>query len=79
VLDYLGMTFEFIVPGQVSIAMNDCVHDILAECGMWPRRSTPAASTLFDTRDVPKVTAEEVNFFRSYVAKLVYLVKRMRP
>jgi hypothetical protein len=59
VLDYLGMTFDFIVPGQVSITMNNCVQDILAECGMWPRRSTPAASTLFDTRGAPKVTAEE--------------------
>jgi hypothetical protein len=46
---------------------------------MWPRRSTPAAYTLFDTRDAPKVTAEEVKFFRSYVAKLLYLAKRVRP
>jgi hypothetical protein len=71
VLDYLGMTFDFIVPGQVSITMDNCVQDILAECGMWSRRSTPAASTLFDTRDAPKVTAEEVKLFRSFVAKLL--------
>jgi len=73
------MTFDFIVPGQASITMDNCVQDILAECGMWPRRSTPAASTLFDTKDAPKVTAEEVKFFRSYVTKLVYLAKRVRP
>ena len=64
VLDYLGMTFGFIVPGQVSITIDNCVHDIFAECGMWPRSSTPAASTLIDTRDALKVTAEEVKFFR---------------
>ncbi len=79
VLDYFGMTFDFIVPGQVSITMDNCVQDVLAECGMWPRWSTPAASTLFDTRDAPKVTAEEVKFFRSYVAKLLYLARRVRP
>ena len=61
-LDYLGMTLEFIVSGQVSITLDNCVQDILAGCGTWPRRSTPAASTLFDTRDAPKVTAEEVKF-----------------
>ncbi len=51
VICHLNMTFDFIVLGQVSITMDNCVQDILAECGMWPRRSTPAASTLFDTRD----------------------------
>ncbi len=59
-IDYLGMPFEFILFGQVSITMDNCVQDILAECGMWPRRSKPVASTLFDRREAPKVTAEEV-------------------
>ena len=79
VLDYLGMAFDFIVPGQVSIPLDNCVQDILAKCGMWPHMSTPAASTLLDTGDAPKVTAEEVKFFRSYVAKLLYLAERVRP
>ena len=34
VIDYFGMTFDFIVPGQVSITMENCVQDILAECGL---------------------------------------------
>ena len=70
-LDYLGMTFDYIVPGQMSIIIDNCVQDIIAECGMWPRRSTLAASTLFDTRDAPKVTAEKIKFVRSYFTKLV--------
>ena len=79
VLDYIGMTFDFIVPGQVSITMDNCERSILSEGGVWPLRATPAASTLFDTRDVPKATYEEVQFFRTFVAKLLYLAKRVRP
>ena len=79
ILDYIGMTFDFIVPGQVSITMDNCERSILSEGGVWPLRSTPAASTLFDTRDAPKATKEEVQFFRTFVAKLLYLAKRVRP
>ncbi len=46
---------------------------------MWPSRATPAASALFDTRDAPKASHEEVQFFRTFVAKLVYIVKIVRP
>jgi hypothetical protein len=79
VLNYIGMTFDYIVPGQVSITMENCEQSIISECGVWPLRATPAASTLFDTRDAPKATAEEVKFFRTFVAKLLYLAKRVRP
>ncbi len=78
VADYIGMTFDFIVPGQVSITMDNCEGSILSECGMCPLRVAPAASTLFDTRDAPKATYEEVQFFRTFVAKLLYLAKRVR-
>ncbi len=37
------------------------------------------ASTFFDTRNAPNVTAEKLKFFRSYLAKLLYLAKRMAP
>jgi len=46
---------------------------------MLPLRSTPVASTLFDTRDAQKATNEEVQFFRTFVAKVLYLAKRVRP
>ncbi len=35
VLDYIGMTFDYVVPGQVCIAMDYCERDILSECGVW--------------------------------------------
>jgi hypothetical protein len=76
VLDYIGVTFDF---GQVSIIMSNCQHSILSEGGVWPLRSTPAASTLFNTRDAPKSTKEEVQFFHTFVAKLLYIAKRVRP
>jgi hypothetical protein len=79
VVDHIGMTFDFIVPVQVSITMDNCERSILSECGVWPLRVTPAASTLFDTRDAPKAFYEEVQFFRTFVAKLLYLAKRVRP
>jgi hypothetical protein len=39
---------------------------------------TPAASTLFDTRDAPKATYEEVRFFRTFVSNLLYVAKKGR-
>jgi len=50
ILDYIGMTFDFTVPGEVSITMENCVSDILAECGVTASRATPAAETLFEVR-----------------------------
>jgi len=79
VLDYLGMTFDYVVPGQVSITMDNCEQDILAECGVWTMRQTPAASTLFNVRDTTKATDEASGYFRTFVAKLLYLAKRVRP
>jgi len=42
-------------------------------------RSTPATSTIFETRNAPKATTEEVKFFLNFVAKLLFLAKRVRP
>ena len=53
VVNYIGMTFDFIVPGQVSITMDNCERSLLSECGVWPLRATPAASTLSMHRRTP--------------------------
>jgi hypothetical protein len=79
VKDCIGMTVKYIAPGQVSIAIDNCERYILSECGVWPLRATPAASTLFVTRDALKASHEEVQFFRTFVAKLLYIAKRARP
>jgi hypothetical protein len=59
--------------------MENCERDILSDCGVWPMRHTPAAETLFDTREAPRVSEEETKFFRTFVAKMLYLAKRARP
>ena len=42
--------------------------------------ATPAAETLFDVRsDVEKASLSEAKYFHTYVAKILYLAKRVRP
>jgi hypothetical protein len=80
VLDYIGMTFDFTVPGEVSITMENCMRDILSECAVTAPRATPAAETLFDVRsDVEKASSSEAAYFHTCVAKILYLAKRVRP
>ena len=55
-VDYIGMTFDFIVLGQVSITIDNYERSILSKLGVWPLRTSPAASILFDIRDAPKAT-----------------------
>ena len=79
VLDYLRITFDYVVPGQVCITMDNCEQDILAKFGVWTMRQTPATSTLFNVRDATKATDEASGYFHTFVAKLLYLAKRVRP
>jgi hypothetical protein len=78
VLDYVGMTFDFSIAGEVSVTMENCVNDILAGCGVDIERATPAASSLFEVRDAPKLNADDAAFFHTHVAKMLYLAKRVR-
>ena len=79
VVDYIGMTFDFSIAGEVSITMENCVNDILSGCGVETLRVTPAAATLFDVRHADKASEEESKWFHTYVAKVLYLAKRVRP
>ena len=72
------MTFIFVVPGQVSITMDNCEQDILAECGVWSLRCSPTATALFDTKDAPTAIDTQVKLFRTYVTKMLYLEKRVK-
>ena len=56
--------------------MENCVGNILSECGVTSARATPAAETLFEVRqDVQKVSPAETAYFHTYVAKILYLAK----
>ena len=80
-LNYVGMTFDFAArPGKCEVTMHHMTEDIVKGSGVTTARATPAASMLFDVRDdAPKLDATEAEFFKSYVAKLLYLAKRVRP
>ena len=79
VLDYVGMSFDFTIPGEVKVTMANCINDILGDCGAIKTAATPAASILFDVRETTKATTSESKWFHTTTAKLLYLAKRVRP
>jgi hypothetical protein len=79
VIDDIGMTFNFREAGKVSITMHDCVTDTLDNCAVKSKRATPAAFNLFDLRDTTRATESEGKWFRTKVAKVLYLAKTVRP
>ena len=80
VLNYIGMTFDFTVPGEVRVTMEHCISDILAGSGVTAAKPTPAADTLFDIRDnAPLAEEKDRGWFHTHVAKVLYLAKRVRP
>lgn len=79
ILDYVGMTFNFEVMGEVRVTMDACIENILSGCGVETTRATPASSSLFSVRDAQRASEPESVWFHTYVAKLLYLAKRVRP
>ena len=79
ILDYVGMTFDFTTTGEVRITMDKCIDDILSGCGVTTTKVTPGAAVLFDVRNAPRATEAEAKWFRTYVAKILYLAKRVKP
>ena len=80
VLDYLAMTFDFTTDGEVRVTMKKLVDEIVAGCGVTAERKTPATEDLFHTRDAEnKLEPADRDYFRTHVAKLLYVAKRVRP
>ena len=79
---YLGMTINMNERGCVSITMDGYVSDMLTEYGVAPRSrsATPATVDLFMHEGSPEpVSGDQKEMFRSRVAKILYLAKRVRP
>ena len=72
-LDYVGMSFDFTIAGQVCITMPKCVDDILSGCGVETTKVTPASSVLFDVRDAPKASDADAKWFHTHVARFCTL------
>lgn len=82
VINYVGMTFDFCVAGEVSITMSNMVADVLHGCGDISPKSTLAGENLFEVREEKEVEAlnnAQTQFFHTKVAQYLYLAKRARP
>ena len=79
-LSYLGMMFDFLKEGAVYVTMQKTVDDALEGCGVDKCCATPATDNLFIVREAPKVTKKEaIIWYRSYVAKVLYIAMRVKP
>ena len=81
ILGYLGLSMDFSTPGEVKITAPAFTKDLLASCRAPSVATSPATEQLFEVREDPELTVPESDkiYFHSYVAKLLYLGKRVRP
>jgi hypothetical protein len=85
ILDYVGMTMDFQTnPGMVRVTMKQNVDAILADARP-PTTSaahplTPASAELFDiTPESQRLSMADEKYFRTFVARALYVAKRVRP
>jgi hypothetical protein len=82
-IEYVGMTFDFETkPGAAVVTMKQITDDVIDTSGVKPnvRHASPAADSLFDIDlTSPILDTFDEAFYRTYVAKLLYLSKRVRP
>jgi hypothetical protein len=83
---YLGMDMDFSTGGQASITMDGMIESIIRDSGVasFPKDSrhakTPASEELFEIDEQsPLLDPCEKDYFHTFVAKMLYLAKRVRP
>ena len=79
IYSYLGMSWDYSVPGEVKVTMEGFIGDILKWSEVEGTVLTPAAQHLFDVRSSEKLPPDKAEFFHSATATLLYLSKRVRP
>jgi hypothetical protein len=82
VVGYLGLSFDFMTEGQVTITAPGFMKDLLTTCRSPGYAVSPATEHLFQVReDAPAPVPNTVDciYFHSTVAKLLYIAKRTRP
>jgi hypothetical protein len=82
--EYIGMTLDFNVPGQLKVSMFPYVKEIVNEFmklnGDLKTAITPAADHLFKIdNEARKLTEEMGKGFHNFAAKCLFLTKRARP
>ena len=77
--DFLGINWDFRVPGEVSLRMEGYVSNILSKYNVSKHAKTPATDMLFHSnKDSPIISHEKQQLFHSCVMELHYLAKRVR-
>jgi len=76
---YLGMTMDFSTAGVLRVSMSGYVTEICEFETSERAQVTPAAGDLLITPDSPSLDPRRAEIFHSYVAKILYLAKRIRP
>jgi hypothetical protein len=77
---YLGMLFDYSVPGEVKITMDNYINELLEEYN-WIQKtaSTPAAVNFFDIVDCKVLSKSENKEYRRLLARLYYPSFRIKP
>jgi Reverse transcriptase (RNA-dependent DNA polymerase) len=77
--NFLGIQWDFEVPGEVKLSMKGYVSDIITKYNVKSKCHTPATDNLFvsDTTS-PLLPFEKKESYHSCVMTLYYLAKRMR-
>ena len=77
---YLGMTFDYSFPGKVVVTMLGFERDLISECDSnEAKANTPAQNDVFDKGDSKSLGAGRAKVYHSYVMKVAYLAKRVKP
>ena len=74
-VDYLGMIFNFSIPGEVSISMGGMIDEFLSEVGVSDdaKAESPAANYLFEIDESAQLLDEnDKGNLHSSVAKALY-------
>ena len=77
---YLGMLFDYSVPGQVKITMDNYMNELLEEYA-WIKQtaSTPAAVNFFEVVESELLSKEDNKSYRRLLARLYYPSFRIKP
>jgi len=79
-MHYLGMKFNFTVPGSVSINMDGYILTTINAANVQGAVEHPATENLLKIRsDAVLLDKDKKAEFHSVVARLMYLAKRVRP
>jgi hypothetical protein len=78
--NYLGMVFDYSEKGKVKITMNNYIEEVLELCQVSGTALTPAMENLFEEDpNSTRLIERRAKSFHTYVAKLLFLAKRVRP